>query len=180
MKPSRKNILKRFERQKRINRLSEPGPHSFILVLDRLKPSFNIGKIFRSADAFGASEVCLIGIDSFDPAPAKGSFKWVPASFFNSFDSCYRYLLEKDYQIFLLDPKGSQLLPHAELPERCAFVFGHEEFGFSFAPEQYKGLSSVALPQFGKVQSLNVSVAASLVMYEFVRRKMTVSSANPE
>ena len=66
----------RFEQARRRNLASAgPGLHECILVLDGLKPDFNIGKIFRSADAFGAREIHLIGVRSFDPEPAKGSVR---------------------------------------------------------------------------------------------------------
>jgi tRNA G18 (ribose-2'-O)-methylase SpoU len=73
----RRSAIKRFEKQKRANLLADPGVHEFVVVLDGLKAGFNIGKIFRSADAFGAFEVHVIGTSFFDPAPAKGSFKYV-------------------------------------------------------------------------------------------------------
>ena len=47
-------------------------------------------------------------------------------------------------------------------------MLGHEEFGFSFEPQDYPELQKLTIPQFGSVQSLNVSIAASVVMYEYV------------
>jgi tRNA G18 (ribose-2'-O)-methylase SpoU len=171
----RRQARKRFERQRRLNRLASPGIHRLVVVLDHLKPRFNIGKIFRSAEAFGVEAVHLIGTDFFDPAPAMGSFKWVPARFYETFAQSYRQLRERGYAIFILDPDASHGLPHAILPLKCAFVFGHEEFGFSFRPDDYPDLSRVSVPQLGKVQSLNVAVAASLAMYEYVRQRMEPS-----
>ena len=49
-------------------------------------------------------------------------------------------------------------------------MLGHEEFGFSFNRQDYPDLRSLAIPQTGSVQSLNVSVAASVVMYEYARQ----------
>jgi tRNA G18 (ribose-2'-O)-methylase SpoU len=66
----RLSAIKRFEKQKRANLLAHPGAHEFVVVLDGLKPGFNIGKIFRSADAFGAFEVHVIGTSFFDPPEA--------------------------------------------------------------------------------------------------------------
>jgi tRNA G18 (ribose-2'-O)-methylase SpoU len=140
--------------------------------LDHLKPRFNIGKIFRSAEAFGAESVHLIGTDFFDPAPAMGSFKWVPARFFETFAQSYETLVEQDFVTFILDPRAPDLLPRTALPARCAFIFGHEEYGFSFEPDDYPELRRLSVPQLGKVQSLNVSIAASLAMYEYVRQHM--------
>ena len=152
--------------------MASPGQHNFVLVLDHLKPRFNIGKIFRSAEAFGAEAVHLIGIDFFDPAPAMGSYKWVPAKFYESFDQSYEDLCDRQYDIFILEPDSPNLLTSTRLPNKCAFVFGHEEFGFSFEPAEYQKLSKISVPQLGKVQSLNVSVAASLVMYEYIRQHL--------
>jgi tRNA G18 (ribose-2'-O)-methylase SpoU len=167
----RRLAIKRFKNQLRRNILASPGRHQFIIVLDHLKPRYNIGKIFRSADAFGAHEIHLVGIDFFDPAPAMGSFKWVPAKFFEDAHGCIMQLLERDYHIFLLDPLSGTCLTQAVFPPRSAFVFGHEEYGFSFDPNSYTEISRLTIPQYGKVQSLNVSVAASLTMYEYVRQK---------
>lgn len=167
----RRLAIKRFRSQLRRNVLALPGQNPFIIVLDHLKPRYNIGKIFRSADAFGAHEVNLVGIDFFDPAPAMGSFKWVPAKFFNDFETCFKQLDERGYQIYMFDPSAESAITETVFPARSAFVFGHEEYGFSFDPQKYRHISKVSIPQCGKVQSLNVSVAASLTMYEYVRQQ---------
>ena len=161
---------KRFRRQKNANRLAAPGAHSFIIVLDSLKPHFNVGKIFRSADAFGAREVHLIGIDFFDPAPSMGSFKWVPARFHEHFAGVHNELVARDYRLFALEPEKGRPLHAEPLPPRSAFIFGHEEYGLSFDPADYPDIRPLTIPQFGRVQSLNVNNAASVVMWEFLRR----------
>ncbi len=170
-----KMAIKRFETQRRKNKIAAPGPNPLVIVLDHLKPRFNIGKIFRSADAFGVREVHLIGTDFFDPAPAMGSFKWVPAQFFNDFHDSHQQLSAAKYRIFRLDPAADQVLSQCIFPARSAFVFGHEEFGFSFEIQQYPDIKSISIPQFGRVQSLNVSVAASLAMYEYLRQQEKTS-----
>ena len=100
-----------------------------------------------------------------------GSFKWVPAKFFEDFDTCFKRLEEQGYHTFVCDPSADVSLAQAVLPKRSAFVFGHEEYGLSFDLLKYAGISNLAIPQYGKVQSLNVSVAASLTMYEYIRYK---------
>ncbi|MDX1605018.1 MAG: TrmH family RNA methyltransferase [Candidatus Competibacterales bacterium] len=159
-----------FRRHRNANLLAEPGPHRLVMVLDHLKSDFNIGKIFRSADAFGAAEVHLVGIEAFDPAPAVGSFKWVPARFHADFEGCYRTLAGRGYRLFTLEPGAPLSLTRAELPLLSAFVAGHEERGLSFDRARYPDIQALGIPQFGRVQSLNVSVAASIVMYEYLRR----------
>lgn len=166
----RKHALRSFERHRRKNLLATPGEYPYIIVLDQLKPTFNIGKIFRSAEAFGAHEVHIVGTKFFDPTPAMGSFKWVPARFHDTFLSCYEALRERGYSFFILDPSDGTSLPATPLPQHSAFIFGHEEFGFSFNPKDFEGISALRIPQLGKVQSLNVSIAASVVMYEYIRQ----------
>ena len=50
-------------------------------------------------------------------------------------------------------------------------MLGHEEFGLSFDPADYPDIQGLAIPHFGPVQSLNVAVAASIVLYEYARRQ---------
>ena len=162
--------LKRYEKERRRNLLAGPGAHELVVVLDHLKAGFNIPKIFRSAEAFGVRELHLVGIAPFDPAPAKGAFKKVPTREHNDFEVCCRELEERGYTLFVLEPDAPETLIEAALPERSAFVFGHEEMGLSFDPGDYPSVRKLSIPQWGAVESLNVSVAASIVMYEYVRR----------
>lgn len=160
----------RFERQRRLNRLAPPGARPLVIVLDHLKPSFNVGKIFRSAQAFGVREIHLIGIDWFDPAPAKGAFKRVPARFFEGFEDSHALLNAQGYRLMPLDPVAAVPLASCALPALSAFVLGHEEHGFSFDPQRFPDLMPVCIQQIGAVESLNVSIAASIAMYEFARQ----------
>lgn len=167
LRQERRHALKRYEKHRRRNLLAKPGSHRFVVVLDNLKAGFNVPKVFRSAEAFGAREVHLINIGPFDPAPAKGAFKKVPACFHADFKNCHA---ELTYTIFVLEPDCESTLGAFPLPQKSAFVLGHEELGISFDKSDYPDLQCLAIAQFGEVQSLNVSVAASIVMYEYVRQ----------
>ncbi len=175
-RPIHHQALRRYRKHLQRNVLAQPGPYPFIIVLDHLKAGFNVPKIFRSAQAFGAREVHLVNIDPFDPAPAKGAFKAVPARFHDSFDDCHRGLKEQDYHLFTLEAGSGKELPEADLPDNSAFIFGHEEMGLSFEPDVYPDIQRLSIPQLPPVESLNVSVAASIVMYEFVRRRCAPAS----
>ena len=170
MKAEKERARLRFKKHIRKNMLAEPGANDFVIVLDNLKPTFNVGKIFRSADVFGAREIHLVGIDFFDPASGKGALKWVPAKFFDTFDVSYSRLVKMGYTVFILEPALGDPVLKVELPEKSAFVFGHEAFGITFDPKEYERVERLTIPQFGRSQSLNVSVAASVVMYEYVRQ----------
>ncbi|MEJ2611956.1 MAG: TrmH family RNA methyltransferase [Candidatus Thiodiazotropha sp.] len=167
---ARDQALLRYTKQRQRNLLAKPGVHEFILVLDHMKAGFNVAKIFRSAEAFGACEIHLIDIGPFDPSPGKGAFKKVPARFYDSFDQSYHELHTRGYDVVMLQGGGERLSTEVELKKKSAFVLGHEEWGHSFDPRDYPDITSLAIPQFGQVESLNVAVAASVMMYEYVRQ----------
>lgn len=164
-------LRRRFLQEKYLNSIrAQPGPSGLRLVLDHLKPDFNVGKIFRSADAFGVREVLLVGVPWFDVGPAVGSFKHVPARFFATFAEAYRVLKAEGVAVFNLEPEAEVALPRAELPEHCALVLGNEGVGQSFRRQDFPEIGALRIPQWGRAQSLNVSVAAALGMYEYCRR----------
>lgn len=170
MRAEREAARRRFRKQRNRNMLATPGCHKCVIVLDHLKPTFNIGKIFRSAEAFGCREVHLVGIDFFDPAPSMGAFKHVPAKFHSRFHVCYADLVNRGYTPFILEPGEGKSLPQTALPRKSAFVMGHEEFGISFEPDLFPEVRRLTIPQYGKSESLNVSIAASIVLYEYIRQ----------
>jgi tRNA G18 (ribose-2'-O)-methylase SpoU len=149
---------------------AQAGCHEFVIVLDCLKPDFNIGKIFRTAETFGAKEVLLSGVEWFDPGSAVGAFKKVPSRFFPHFEDCKRILLEQGYSVFALSPGRGEALGKVEFPLKTAFVLGNEGIGLSFDPESSPGVRALRIPQYGQSQSLNVSVAASIAAFEYVRQ----------
>ncbi len=165
-----KQIEKRYRKDRQRNVLATPGPHGFIIVLDQLKARYNPPKIFRSAQAFGAAEVQLVNVGVFDPGPAKGAFRKVPAKFTESFSESYADLTERGYTCYLLAADGDNSLADIDLPQKSAFIFGHEEFGPSFAPSDFPKVQTLKIPQYGEIESLNVSNAASIVMFEYVRQ----------
>ena len=167
----RKNAVLRYQKEKWRNQMAAPGVNDFILVLDHLKAGFNIPKIFRSAEAFGAREVHLIDIAPFDPAPAKGAFRKVPAVYHDTFRDCHDSLHQQGYSLFRLEANCDSKLTQVRLPTKCAFIFGNEGLGMSFNPVDYPDVQCLSIPQFGSMESLNVSIAASIVMYEYVRQQ---------
>lgn len=170
---NQKEMLKRFHAEMRWNKLySRPGPTEFILVLDGLRPSFNIGKLIRSAQAFGAKEVFLLNIAHFNPFPAKGASRYVPLRFFDNPLEGYKILLEMGYTLVAFDVEGTQNLGTLTLPKKSALILGNEVRGVSKVLESELSTSVLwtKIKMFGKVDSLNVSVAGSIAMYEYVRQ----------
>jgi len=167
----RTQAKQRYDKHRQRNILAQPGVHEFVMVLDNLKGGFNPPKIFRSAQAFGAHAIHLVNVPWFDPAPAKGAFKYVPARFHDSFADCYATLKDQGYRFFILEPAEGINLQDAILPAKSAFILGNEELGISFDALDYPDIQRLKIQQFGSVDSLNVSIAASIVMYEYIRQQ---------
>ena len=163
-----RTAMRRYKKDRQRNVLAQPGEHRFILILDHLQAGFNVPKIFRSAEAFGAFEIHLINVDAFDPAPAKGAFRKVPAKFFDNISDCFEQLKERGYSLFTLEADKGTTLYEAELPEKSAFILGNEDRGISFDASSYPEIECLSIPHFGVTESLNVSIAASIVMYEYI------------
>ena len=165
-------MQKSFERQRLLNKMmSRPGPYPFVMILDNLKTDFNIGKIIRSAEAFGAQGVDVVGTTFFDPVPAKGCMKRVPWTMRKTFFESYQHYTNLGFTFFAFDTEATDHLHSIHLPDHSAFILGHEEYGLSFKKEDYPKIKWIKIPQTGLVESLNVAVAASIVMYEFNRSR---------
>jgi len=163
-----RTAMRRYKKDRQRNVLAQPGEHAFILVLDHLQAGFNVPKIFRSAEAFGAHEIHLINVEAFDPAPAKGAFRKVPAKFHDNIDDCFNKLKARGYKLFTLEADKGETLCDARLPEKSAFILGNEDNGISFDYSDYPEIECLSIPHFGVTESLNVSIAASIVMYEYI------------
>lgn len=151
---------------------ARPGPHSFILVADHLRPWRNAGAILRSADAFGARGMYVVGTQFFDPKPAMGALRHVPLTFFPDFRQAHAALAREGYKaVYVLVPplegERAPCLHETELPEKAAFVIGNETSGLSFRPEDFAGVRRLGIAQYGSMPCLNASVAAALAMYEY-------------
>lgn len=162
---------KSYEHEMILSRHLGPGPFPFVLVLDHLKPGFNVGKIYRLASALGVREIHLVNVGPFDTSPARGTVKQTRTRKFERIFDSIELLKSEGYTIFALSPDGSSTLGGFELPEKSAFILGHEEYGVSFEPEDYPEVKQLRIRQYGKVQSLNVSIAAGLVAWEYVRNR---------
>ena len=76
----------------------------------------------------------------------------------------------EEYELNLLEPGAEDSLHTIGLAQKSAFIIGHEEFGVSFDRTLYEKIRSVKIEQLGRVDSLNVSIAASIAMYEYCRQ----------
>ncbi len=155
------------------------GPYPLVLVLDHLKAGFNVGKIVRTANVLGVREVFFVGMGPWDPSLARGALKATRTREIASMAEALGILRSEGYTFFGLHPRGEKLLGELPFPEKTAFILGHEEFGMSFAPEEIPNFTQIQIPQVGVVESLNVSVAASIATYDYLRDRKLLGKPLP-
>jgi tRNA G18 (ribose-2'-O)-methylase SpoU len=146
-------------------------------VLDNVRSRHNIGSVFRTGDAFRIEEILLCGISGTPPdveihktaLGAEDSVKW---RYFDQTLSAVETLKAEGYLLFSVEQvENSVPLEELELErgKKYAIIFGHEVHGVA---QQVIDASDgcIEIPQYGTKHSLNVSVTAGIVIWDFFRR----------
>ena len=150
---------------------------SSVLVLDKVTDPHNVVAIIRSCDQFGASLVVLPEHNSANDIEGNevigrtsaGASAWVPVAIVNNLVRAVEELKEAGFWIYGADA-GGQTLGTIDFPEKTCIIMGSEGSGISQLLEK-KCDSIVSIPTCGKIDSLNVSVAAGVLLYELYRRQ---------
>ncbi len=148
-----------------------------MVVMDNIRSQNNIGSVFRTADAFRLEGIYLCGITSTPPhreihKTALGATESVSWEYFReTFDAIVR-LKGNGYTILSVEQvEGAVLLDQLELApdQKYALVFGHEVRGVD---QKVVDMSDhcIEIPQFGTKHSLNISVAAGVVIWEVFKQ----------
>jgi tRNA (guanosine-2'-O-)-methyltransferase len=164
------------KRLEKITRVVSSRQHSLTVVMENIHDPHNVSAIFRTCDAVGIPKVNLIyNFESFPRIGKKSSasaFKWVEKDKYKSVESCYQELKNQGFKIFASSlTDHSKSLYELNLTQKAAIVVGNEHRGVS--DEAAKFADEVFLiPQYGMVQSLNVSVATAVILYEAMRQRL--------
>ena len=161
-----KNLVD-FDEWLKVNGGSEK---STVVILDRVTDPHNVGAIIRSCDQFGAGLVILpennastdIGSEVISRSSA-GASAWVPVSIVTNLVRTVEKLKDSGYWIYGADA-GGENLTQIKFPAKTVLVMGSEGSGMSHLLEE-KCDSIVSIPTCGKIDSLNVSVAAGVLLY---------------
>jgi len=160
----------------RLERLKIPTVAT-ALVLEGLQDPSNVGAVVRVADAVGALAV-LYTKGTADPYAPKavrasaGSLLHVPVVPVNSVSEAVNWLRANEFQIVGTVPEGGESVFEVKFGDRVAVLIGNEARGLSEEAKRLVDLS-VTIPMVGKAESLNVAVAAGIVLYEILRRRLT-------
>lgn len=159
------------------NEFKESHKMPLVVVLDDVRSLHNVGSVFRSSDAFRVESIYLCGITAVPPQPeihktALGAEDTVDWKYYQSAVEAVDNLKANGYKVFAIEQvEGSVMLDKLELDftEKYAVVLGNEVKGVQQEVVDHCD-GCIEIPQYGTKHSLNVSVTAGIIVWEFANR----------
>lgn len=149
------------------------------VILENVHDPFNIGAVLRSCDSVGIREVFVVYTDpslltnrlSIGRRTAMGTQKWVDVHLYTELDYCMEIVQSRYHKIYSTYlSEDSKSIYDIDLTENIALMFGNESDGLSTEILKYSD-GNFLIPQWGMAQSLNVSVACAITLYEAQRQR---------
>lgn len=159
-----------------VDEFKESRKLPLVVVLDEVRSLHNIGAVFRTSDAFLVNSIYLCGITATPPHPemhktALGAEYTVDWKYFKNTEDAVNELHTMGYTVFAIEQcEGSTMLNKLvlETDKRYAVVLGNEVKGVKQeVVDMCDGC--IEIPQFGTKHSLNVSVTAGIILWEFAK-----------
>lgn len=159
-----------------VPQLYEDGILPFVVVLDGITDVRNFGAIARTCECAGADAIVIplhgsVSVSGDAMKTSAGALNYLPVCRERSIAGAVKFLKDNGYQIVAASEKASINYTQGNYLSPVAIVMGAEDTGIS--PEVLSLCDTpVSIPQFGKIGSLNVSVAAGIMVYEVVRQRL--------
>jgi tRNA (guanosine-2'-O-)-methyltransferase len=158
------------------------------VVLENVHDPHNIGAVIRSCDAIGVSEIYVLYTEGnvteeefrIGKSSSTGVGKWIDIHFYTDHQKCFQILKDKYTNILATDwHDEAQSIYEIDLSISTALVFGNEHDGVSTETlNQSNGI--IVIPQMGMAQSLNISVACAVCLFEAMRQRLKSGKYNSE
>lgn len=144
--------------------------HPFHVAIENWQHDLNIGSIVRSANAFLAAEVHIVGKRRWNRRGAMVTDRYQHVRHHDDVAAFVSWAQAEGLPVIAIDNvNGSVPVDRAALPEACVLLFGQEGPGLS--PEALAAASGVVeITQYGSTRSINAASAAAVIMYEWCRR----------
>ena len=158
--------------------IGNAGESSLVVILDKIEDPHNLGAMIRTADAAGADGIIIpkrggAGLNATAVKVACGACEYVKVARVPNIAACIDELKEHGYWIYGADMGGENVFT-AKLSGKVGLVIGSEGFGISRIVRE-KCDFTVSIPMRGKINSLNASVAAGILMYKFAADRESFS-----
>lgn len=158
-------------------RAEKKGEQPFIIIADEINDPHNLGAIIRTAEAAGAHGLIIpkrgsVGLTGAVGKASCGALEYLPVARVANLAATVEQLKKKNIWVYGAEMSGKPMF-ETDFSGACALVIGSEGFGISrLLSEKCDFL--VSLPMEGNISSLNASVAAGIMMYEVVRRRLDI------
>lgn len=165
------------ERVQKIEAVVQKRHKDFTIVAENIADPHNISAVFRTCDAVGIAEAYIVYDESQNaPKLAENSSasarKWVDAKYYTDIEECYAELRRQGKKIYTTHlSKDAVSLYDLDLTEPFAIVVGNEHSGVTERAVELAD-ANVLIPQVGMIQSLNISVACAVSIYEAFRQRL--------
>lgn len=151
------------------------GEDPFLIILDELKESYNLGSVLRIADAAGAHGVLIpkrrsVGLDAAVAKASAGAIEHVPVARVNNLSQTIETLKEKGFWIAAADEEGKTDYHDIDWCGPMALIIGSEGEGIGQQLRKHCDFL-IAIPQRGKVNSLNAAVATGIIVFEAMHQR---------
>lgn len=168
----RRNVVDRYRywRHEAIVADLDTRRHGFHVAIENWQHDFNIGSIVRTANAFLAAEVHVVGRRRWNRRGAMVTDRYQHVRHHETVADLVAWAVDHDLPLLGIDNvDGSEPIESAELPARCVLVFGQEGPGLS---EEARAASErlLSIAQFGSTRSMNAGAAAAVAMHAWVRQ----------
>ncbi|MEV1293909.1 RNA methyltransferase [Pseudonocardia sp. NPDC049635] len=151
--------------------------HPFHVAIENLGHDHNIGTVVRTANAFGAGGVHIVGRRRWNRRGAMVTDRYLTVHHHPEAAGLVGFARERGLALVAVDNlPGATRLEETELPRDCVLLFGSEGPGLSQEIRDAADLA-VSIAQFGSTRSINAGVAAGIVMHSWVRRHADLSDA---
>lgn len=167
------------EREKKFRTVIQKRQPNLTVVLENVHDQHNTGAVMRTCDSVGIMEVFVLQTNpdlqlsqiKLGKRTSAGARKWVDVHLYHDIDACFEHLRSKYDHIYATHlGENSKSLYDLDLTQSTALLFGNEHYGVSKAAlERCDG--NFIIPQMGFVQSLNISVACAVSLYEAMRQR---------
>lgn len=171
-------MMKQFKTEKRLNKITDTiraRQQSLGVILENIHDPHNVSAIFRSCDAVGVPKVGLLyTVEDFpkiSKVSSSSAVKWIEKERFTDTKICFDAYRKKGFKIYSsLLSKDAVSLYDLDLTEKVVFVLGNENRGVSKEAAELAD-KVYYIPMRGMIQSLNVSVATAVTLYEAQRQR---------
>lgn len=169
------------EREAKFREVAACRQNNLTVILENVHDPHNIGAVLRTCDSVGIHEVFVLyseaglSVENIHLAvkSASGAHRWIDVHLYDNVEACFKHVKEHYDRVLAthLDAEAKSIY-EVDMTQSVALLFGNEHEGVSKEALAHSD-GNFIIPQMGMVQSLNISVACAVTLYEALRQRLS-------